>query len=68
MNNRSQRSSTDISNKVSGAALAGALVTVIVTVLAAYGVQIPEGVAAAAVTLIAFGVGYLVPDSGSARS
>ena len=57
------RSATNISNKVSGAALAGALVTVAVTVLAAYGVQIPEGVAAAVVTIIAFGVGYLVPES-----
>lgn len=48
--------------KVGAGALAGALSTLLVTVLSANGVVIPPEAASALTTVIMFIVGYLVPE------
>jgi hypothetical protein len=50
---------SNIHPKVAAGALAGAAVTVAVSVAGAFGVNVPPDVAAALVTLLSFAAGYL---------
>lgn len=53
------------SNKTTATAVAGAIVTILVWVVAEYGIEVPGPVAAAVSTLIATGIGYfMVAKSG----
>lgn len=48
--------------KVATGAVAGALVTVVVSAVKALGVDIPAEVAGALVVLVSFGLSYAVPE------
>ena len=49
-------------HKIAAAGIGGAVATIIVAVLNAYGVSLDPSVVAAIVTLAAFGAGYLRPE------
>lgn len=49
--------------KTTGAGVAGAVVTAVVAILGAFGVDVPPDAAAAATALLAVVVAYLVPSS-----
>lgn len=51
--------------KVATGAVAGALVTVLVTAFKSLGVDIPAEVAGALVVLVSFGLSYAVPDNST---
>lgn len=50
------------SRKITSVALAGALTTIAVWLLALGGVEVPAQVAAALTTVLTFGAGYIVAD------
>lgn len=57
------RAASDISPKVSGAALAGAVAIIGTFVAAQLGLEIPPHVEGAVAVIVAVVVGYLVPDN-----
>jgi hypothetical protein len=56
---------SNVHPKVAAASLAGAVVTVAVTVAGAFGVNVPPDVAAALVTIATFAAGYLKASPGA---
>jgi hypothetical protein len=50
--------------KVASAGITGAAVTLIISALGYYGIELPPEVAAALATLFAFVAGYLTPPGG----